>query len=64
MYRNGKLDSLGAQHCQKYALHQKKGSNKSCSVMNFIQKSPQAYMSYLPHEWSWVTPKISTFEIL
>ncbi len=30
----------------------KKASNKSCSELNFVQKSPRARMSYLPAEWS------------
>ncbi len=34
-----------AQHCQKYVLFQKKGSNKSCSELNFVQKRPRAHMS-------------------
>ncbi len=36
---------FGAQRCQKYALHPKKGLNKSCLELNFVQKSPGAHMS-------------------
>ncbi len=37
-----------AQRCQKYASYQKKFSNKSCLKLNFVQKSPRAYMSVSP----------------
>ncbi len=40
MYRNGKLDSLWGSMLPKICITSKKGLNKSCSELNFVQKSP------------------------
>ncbi len=37
-----------AQGCQKYALHKKKSSKKSCLKLNFVHKIPRAQMSIFP----------------
>ncbi len=42
----------------------KKASNKSCSELNFVQKSPWAHMSIPPPEWSKGAQKIDMVEIL
>ncbi len=39
---------FGIQRCQKYALHKKKASNKSCSELNFVQRSPRALIFISP----------------
>ncbi len=39
---------FGAQCHQKYALHKKKGLNKNCSELNFVQKSRRVRMSTSP----------------
>ncbi len=80
MYRNGKLDSLSRHNIAKNTHYIKKVSNKSCSELNFIQKSPRVHTCselnfiqkssrvhtyvYLSHEWSQGAPKISMFKIL
>ncbi len=37
----------------KSTHHTKKASNKSCSELNFLQKSPQEYMSISPQSGAW-----------
>ncbi len=41
----------------------KKGSNKSCLELNFVQKSSRAHMSISPASGAGA-PQISTFEIV
>ncbi len=50
----------------KIRITSKKASNKSCSELNFMQKSPRAHtsISRLPPEWSYGTRKIDRVEIL
>ncbi len=51
-----------AEHCQKYASNQK-APNKSCSELNFVQKSLRAQMSIAP-EWSLGARESYIIEIL
>ncbi len=39
------VKGLNAQHCQKYALHQKNVSSKDCLEFSFVQKTQRALMS-------------------
>ncbi len=50
-----------AERCQKYALYQKKASNKSCSELNFIQKSLRMRTSFSSGSGA-RAPKINIFE--
>ncbi len=45
MYRNGKLDSLQGSPLSRIRIVSKKASNKSCSELNFVQKSTLGHMS-------------------
>ncbi len=53
MYRNGKLDSLWGSVMPKIRSILKKASNKSCSELNFVQKSSGAHMSSSPTCEAW-----------
>ncbi len=53
MYRNGKLDSLWGSVMPKIRNTSKKASNRSCSELNFIQKSFRAHMSISPRSGAW-----------
>ncbi len=48
MYYNGKVCSLWDSTPPKIRIIMKKASNKSCSELNFTQKSPRARMSISP----------------
>ncbi len=52
MYKNGKLDSLWGSTMPKICISSKKASNKSCSELNFVQKSQWAICLPLPQKWS------------
>ncbi len=48
MYYNGDVCSLWGSTLPKVRITSKKASNKSCSKLNFAQKSPRAYTSISP----------------
>ncbi len=53
MYRNGKLDSLWSSTLPEIRITSNKASNKSCSKLNFVQKSPRAHMSIFSMSGAW-----------
>ncbi len=50
IHKNGKVDSVSGSMLPKLRITSKKVWNKSCSVLNFVQKSPRTHMSIYP--WS------------
>ncbi len=48
----------------KIRITSKNASNKSCSELTFIEKSPRAHMSISLSEWSYEARKIGKFEVL
>ncbi len=54
---------FGVQLCRKYTSYGKKGSNKSCSKLNFVYKSPPAHLSISPHSGAMVLERLMCVEI-